>query len=446
MSKPLPEPPDLGVLNALRFGTETFRFLEGIQSRFPHGTSVPIPGRAPLVILTDPSLVREALGRPERFPRVPVLDAAALIAERGLVQTEGDRWAQQRSVLTPAFTGEQVEAYADTTGLRVSELATSWSEGGEREVNLHRRMTSLTLRVASEILLGEDVGPGRARRFYDWMEIVGRQFEFGIDVITPTWMPECIAPEFREAASRIRELGDELIERRRAERATGAGDGPMDALSLLLQAERNPDVSLPANQIRDEVTTLLIAGHETTALSLSYTLGLLAQHPELRGQVRDEAREVFGPETPTSDHVGDLSVTKRAYQEALRLYPPAWAVFRRAKGDPQLGEFVIEDGSAVVLPQWSIHRDDRYFENPETFDPDRWKRRDPADTDAYFPFSTGPHGCIGRGFALAGAPLAIARLTRDFDIEVPDHELDARRVTPTLRPVDGISATIRPAR
>lgn len=185
MQRSLLEPPDPGVLNALRFGTETFRFLEGIQARFPDGTAVPIPGRPPLVVLTNPSLIREALGRPERFQRVPAGDSAALIAERGLVQTKGDLWRQQRSIVNPAFTGRQVAVYADTTGRRASTLAAEWASGGERKVDLHREMASLTLRVASEILLGEDIGRERARQFHDWMRIAGQEFEFGIDVVTP---------------------------------------------------------------------------------------------------------------------------------------------------------------------------------------------------------------------------------------------------------------------
>lgn len=215
-------------------------------------------------------------------------------------------------------------------------------------------------------------------------------------------------------------------------------------LGLLLRVEDDPDVELPANQIRDEVATFLIAGHETTALSLTFTLSLLSWNPEARERVRKEAEAALGPDVPSSDHLEELPVTERVYRESLRLYPPAWAVFRRAEGDVRLGEYVIEDGSAVVMPQWSIHRDERYFERPDAFDPARWMRRTPGTVEAYLPFSTGPHACIGRGFALAGAPLTLARLVRDFQIDVPEHELDDVRITPTLRPIDGVSATIRP--
>jgi len=446
MAQSLPEPPEAGVLNALRFGTQTFRFLEGIQSRYEDGVSVPIPGRPPLVVVTNPTLVREALSRPEAFSRVPAQAAAALIAENGLVQSEGDLWRQQRSVMQPAFKGRQIEAYANTTGRRVERLAESWRSDGETELNLHGEMTTLTIRVASEILLGEDIGYDRAKQFHEWMQVAGDEFEFGIGSVAPEWLPNPISSEFKTAASGIRELSEELIERRRTTLAEGdTDDRPKDMLTMLLLAEDDPDVDYPENQIRDEVATFLIAGHETTALSLSYTLSLLSWNPEARERVREEARAVLGDEPPCYDDLDDLTFTRRAYDEALRLYPPAWAVFRRASDDVPLGEYTIPDGSAVIMPLWSIHRDGRYFENPKAFDPGRWERHDRSAMEAYLPFSMGPHACIGQGFAVSGATLVLARLVREFDIDVSTTALDDLRVTPTLRPKDGVWATVRPA-
>jgi cytochrome P450 len=445
MARTIPEPPEAGLINALRFGRQTFRYLEGIQSRYDDIVRIPVPGRAPLVIATNPALAHDILARPDDFGRVPAQDSAALIAENGLVQSEGDLWRQQRSIMVPAFAGQQVTAYADTTGRRVERLAADWTDTGETGVNLHREMTSVTVRVASEILLGEDIGPSRARQFHEWMQTAGREFEVGYEVAIPDWVPGRISPEFREAARGIRGLAEDLIEGRREALATGGAEGPPDMLTMLVQAEEDPDVEYPDNQIRDEVTTFLIAGHETTALSLSYTLALLSWHPGTRQRVREEAREVIGDSTPTADDVADLEFTQRVYREGLRLYPPAWAVFRRATDDVVVDGYEVEEDSGVVAPQWSIHRDERYFEDPDQFDPGRWERRDPGAVDAYFPFSSGPHACIGRQFALTGATLVLARLVREFDIDVPESALDDLRVTPTIRPVDGIDATVTPA-
>jgi cytochrome P450 len=455
MPRRLPSPPDAGLVNAVRFGTDTRRFLEGVQARFRDGTAIPLPGRPPLVLLTNPDMVADLLERREDFPRVPAEGAAAMIAERGLVQSEGELWERQRSVMGPAFGSRRVTAYADAAGRRVEDLAAEWAETGGRTLNLHQVMTAVTLRVASEILLGEDVGADRAAQFHEWMAVAGRELEFGLQVALPEWVPTPVSAEFEEAAAGVRALSERLIERRRAALTDGgvasADDGghrpdaaSADLLSLLLRAQQRGDVELSDAQIRDEVATFLIAGHETTALSLTYTLSLLSWHPEARRRVRAEARDVLGDGPPTHDDLADLEYTARVYREALRLYPPAWGVFRQVDGDRRLGEYVLPDGAAVIAPLLSIHRDDRYFEDPEAFDPERWTRRDPDAVDAYMPFSTGPHACVGRGFALSGATLVVARLLLAFDVDVREDALEALRFTPTLRPVDGVRATVRP--
>lgn len=444
MSRQLPAPPDAGVVNALRFGTQTFRFLEGIQSRFEDGTAVTVPGKGSLVILTNPALIGEALSRPGDFPRVETLDSAAMIAEGGLVQSEGDLWEQQRSIIGPAFGGPQVTTYADTTGRRVDNLADRWAEAGHQQLNLHRETTGLTIRAASSVLLGEDIGKAQADQFHEWMEAAGREFEFGYEIAMPEWVPTPTSRTFGRAADGIRSLSEELIATRRVELAEGADPERMDMLTLLLRGEDDPEVDYPPNQIRDEVSTFLIAGHETTALSITYTLALLSWNPKTRRRVREEAEAVLGDGPPQYGDISGLEYTNRVYREALRLYPPAWAVFRRTDDPTTVGSYRLPGNSAVILPQWSVHRDERYFENPEAFDPDRWERRGPSEVEAYFPFSKGPHACIGQGFARAGATLVIARLVRDFDIEIDETALDDLRVTPTLRPTEGVSATVKP--
>ncbi|MFC6906603.1 cytochrome P450 [Halalkalicoccus tibetensis] len=447
MQQEIPHPPRAGIVNAVRFGTDPFRFLEGMQARFEEIVAVPIPGRAPLVIVTDPDLIHDALARPGAFSRVPAREPSALIAEQGLVQSEGALWRQQRSIMGPAFRGKQVTAYANTVGETVDGLVDEWHAADDPEArDLHEEMTSLTIRVASEILLGEDIGRENAEQFHDWMRIAGAELEFSPTSVRPSWLPQRTSPEFRRAAEGIRELSDRIIEQRRASLAD-AGDEregpPRDMLALLLRAEDDPDVTYSENQIRDEVATFLIAGHETTALSLTYTLALLARHPSMRERVREEADAVLGDERPRYEHVGELEYAGHVYREALRLYPPAWAVFRQASRKVRLGDYRVEEGSAVILPQWSVHRDERYFDAPNRFDPGRWERRSPSSVGAYFPFSTGPHACIGSRFALSGAVLAVARLTQAFEIDVASAELRDLRPTPTLRPADGVSATVR---
>lgn len=447
--KEIPEPYGFGIVNALRFGTDPLRFLNGMQARFEDLVAVPIPGRAPLVIVTNPQLIRTVLSQPEEFSRVPAEGAAALIAERGIVQSEGDLWQQQRSIMGPAFGSKQVRTYANTVGERVTKLAESWADDPTTETrNLHQEMTSLTIRVASEILLGEDIGRQRAEQFYEWMRIAGDELEFSPTSIRPSWIPNNPSAAMEKAATGIQELSEEIIERRRTRLADQQSERPTDMLGLLLEAEDDPSVSYPPNQIRDEVATFLIAGHETTALSLTYSLTLLSEHSTARDRVREEATAILGENetSPRYEHVADLEYTSQVYDEALRLYPPAWAVFREASTEIDLGKYRIEEGSAVILPQWSVHRDERYFADPRRFDPDRWENQSPSSADGYFAFGGGPHACIGQQFAQSGALLVLAHLTQNFDIDVESNVLTDLQATPTLRPASNVTASVTPLR
>ncbi len=445
MRRDIPQPPGVGIVNGVRFGTDPLRFLETVQPRFSDAVEVPIPGRPPLVIVTSPDLVHEALDWPEAFGRVPA-SGLGLPAENGLVQSEGDLWEQQRSIMLPAFVGQQVVDYGDTAGRQCREVAAELGRAADedRTVDLHRQTTALTIRVASEILLGEDIGQERAAQFHGWMEAATDELAISPAGILPDWMPTSSSAAYEEATAAMKRLSEEIIDRRRATMADG-GDSGSDMLSLLLAAEGAPDVEYEDDQIRDEVITFLVAGHETTALSLTYTLAALSNHPEMRARVREEARAVIGDETPRYDHLEDLAYTKRVFRETLRLYPAAWAIFREATGEAPLGDYRVKDGSAMILPQYSIHRDGRYFDDPLTFDPDRWARRSAGSVDAYFPFGSGPHACIGRQFALAGATLSVAGLVRDFDIDVPADTLDEFQATITLRPGESVPATVERA-
>lgn len=452
MGPDLPTPPGRGITNGLRFATQTFRFLEAIQSRFRDLAAIPLPGRGPLVLITNPQLAQTALGRPADFVRVPASGAARLIAEHGLVQSEGDLWRTQRSRIAPAFAGERVDAYATAVGQHVTALTDRWNETIEKtnhatagaSRNLHRDMTSVTLRAVSEVLFNHDIGFGTAREFHRWMRIAGDEFEFGLDTVTPTWTPDLVSPAFRDAAAGIIDLAETLINRRQEELTTTI-DPPADMLGRLLTHQNGTPPDPSDKQLRDEVATFLIAGHETTALALTYTHILLATRPAIRDRVRTEAKAVLQTTPPTPRHAPDLEYTGRVFTETLRLYPPAWAVFRRTTTDVRLADYRIPQNAAVVIPLWAIHRDPTYFDNPTAFTPDRWETTDPQSHPAYFPFSTGPHACIGRQFSLTGARLAIATITRDYTIDVASDALDNLQISATLRPTGPVTATIHPA-
>ncbi len=441
-----PNPPEAGVVNALRFARSPLRFVEGIQSRYSDLAAVNVPAGPSIVVVTNPDLCHEAMARIEDFTRLPASGAAALISENGLVQTEGDLWRDQRETVSSGFGSGPLATYVDAVGEQTARLREEWDEAvaaGEPDRDLHRDMTSVTVRAATQALFGVDIGPDRAARLHRLMKQAAAEFEVSATTVTPEWFPRRLPDETEEMAAGLRRMGEEIIETKRAQRDPDTM--PSDMLGFLLMAEESGDRDYPENHLRDQVVTFLIAGHETTALGTTYTQTLLAWHPEVRDRVRAEAREVIGDDDPGYEHASDLTYTGKVFTEALRLYPPAWSVFRQAEGDQSLGGYHLSDGALVLLPQWSVHRDGRYFENPRQFDPSRWDDRDPSDRSPYFAFASGPHSCIGRGFAINGARVALATLVKEFDLEIGRDQLSNLTVTPTLRPGNGVAATISPA-
>ena len=438
-----PRPPDAGIANALRFARSPLRFVEGVQSRYADLAEVEVPAGPSIIVVTNPELCHEAMDRVEDFVRLPASGAAALISEHGLVQTEGDLWRDQRETISPGFGSGPLQTYVDAIGEQTARLHGEWEEAvgvNEPDRDLHRDMTSVTVRAATQALFGVDIGPGRAAELHGLMKQAAVEFEISATTVTSEWFPRRLSGDTKQMAAGLRRMGEEIIETKRAERDPDAP--PSDMLDFLMMAEEAGDRNYPENHLRDQVVSFLIAGHETTALGTTYTQTLLAWHPEVRDRVRTEAREVIGDDDPGYEHAADLTYTGKVFTEALRLYPPAWTVFRRAEGDQLLGEYHLPDGALVLLPQWSVHRDSRYFENPRQFDPSRWDDRDPSDGGAYFAFASGPHSCIGRGFAVNGARVALAALVKDFDLEVPRDQLSNLMVTPTLRPGNGVDATL----
>jgi cytochrome P450 len=438
-----PHPPEAGIINALRFTRTPLRFLDGIQSRYDDIAEVSLPVGPSIVVVTDPALCHEAMDRIEDFVRTPASGAAALIAENGLVQTEGSLWRDQREAISPGFGSGPMETYVDAVAERATSLRDDWDaavDAGEPERNLHRDMTGVTVRAASRALFGVDIGADTAAEMHRLARQAATEFEVSPTTITPGWFPDRPAAETREVAARLRAMGEEIIETKRTRRDPDTP--PQDMLDFLMLAEAADDREYPENHLRDQVVSFLIAGHETTALGTTYTQALLSWHPEIRERVRAEARAVIGDDRPSHEHAADLTYTGKVFSEGLRLYPPAWAVLRRAEGEQSLGGYELDDGSLVIMPQWSIHRDDRFFENPLQFDPSRWDDCGPSDREAYFAFASGPHSCIGRGFAVNGARVALATLVRDFDLDVSRDQLSNLLVTPTLRPGDGVEATL----
>jgi len=384
---------------------------------------------------------------PEDIQRVLVTDASDFcraqitqdslgqVADGGLFLDEGDAWQRERTALQPAFYRDRIETYAEMMVRYASERADEW--GGRERVVVSDEMRTLTLEILTKTLLDVDIR-GRESDIGDAAEAITANFDAGtVSAFLPLWVP---TPQNRRTKRALAEF-DDTIEDLVAQRRAG-DDDPDDLLSILLDVEFEDGAGLSEQDVRDNLFTFLVAGHETTALTLSYAIFLLANHPERQAKLHAELDEVLGAEPPTATSLFELDYLGNVVDEALRLYPPAYTIFRESTSDVTLGGYDIPEGSIVTLPQWVVHRDERWFDVPDEFRPERWDAERDRPEYAYFPFGGGPRHCIGMRFALMEAKLVLATLAQRVNFEPgtqPPIDLSMRL---TLQPSDPITVDL----
>lgn len=353
----------------------------------------------------------------------------------GLLTSEGELWQRQRRLIQPLFTRRQIADYAELMAEEAAAVAERWDRAARdgAAVDANAEMVELALRVVGRAIFGEDVASAREVLDSAFPVLNRHTFRRATSPLAPpaSWP----TPDNRRAARARQALYaviDELIARRQQ---TGA-DGE-DLLSRLLRA-RDPetDEAMDVQQVRDEALIFLLAGHETTSTALTFTLHLLARHPTEQRLVHDELDAVLDGRVPTLDDALVLERTTMAIKEAMRLYPPAYALGRLSVTENEIGGYLIPAGSYVVVSQFATHRHPQFWDDAETFDPTRFtpEREQARHPHAYFPFGGGPRACIGSHFAMLEAVIAVALLLQRFrigseQVRVP---LDTEGIT--LRP------------
>jgi cytochrome P450 len=341
---------------------------------------------------------------------------------RGLLTSEGDFWMRQRRLMQPAFYHDRVQSYAAIMTGYTEQMLETWRDGETRDI--HEDMMALTLRIVVKALFGADVrdeAPAIGEALTDVLRSLTTESMFFPALQK---IPTRRNRRLRRAIARLNQTIYRIIDQRRAGRKAETPD----VLEILLAARDEDGSAMSDEQIRDEVMTLFLAGHETTALALSWTFYLLSQHPEI-GEKLCEA--VDGE---------DGSYVKMVLNESMRVYPPVWGIGREAIRDCEVGGYAVPRRSQIWINQWVLHRDPRYFENPDDFSPDRWSgdfaKRLPKF--AYFPFGGGPRMCIGQSFALMEAALILSAVARRFQLRLaPDAKIEPVP-TITLRPRYGV--------
>ena len=357
------------------------------------------------------------------------------LAGNGLVSSEGDFWRRQRRLAQPAFHRDRVEAYARTMVAFAEEAAAGWRPG--RTLDAHEEMMLLTQRVVAQTLFSADVS-AESREIGEALTNIVRPFA---SQTTLKWILDNRLPtpghlRFNRDVRRIDRFVYRLIGERRA-----AGEDTGDLLSMLLRAQDEDGSGMTDRQLRDELMTIFLAGHETTALALTWAWVLLARNPEAEARLHEELDEVLeGGRAPSLADLPRLRYTDWVVKEAMRLYRPAWGVGREAVRECEVGGFRVPKGMQVLVFQWVTQRDPRWFRDPLSFRPERWGEEDISKLPkyAYFPFGGGPRLCIGNYFATMEAVLVLATLARRFRLRLAPDQRIRLMTAITLRPKGGV--------
>ncbi len=365
----------------------------------------------------------------------------------GLVTSEGDFWRRQRRIANPAFHHDRIAHFSEVMVRCAEEAADSWAEAmasGE-PLNVAREMMRLTLRVIGFTMLSTDVGSAASSvgsALDDLLHVTIHRIKD--IVVAPLAFPTPGNRRFLKARATLDEVVLGIIAERRREGATGKGD-----LLEMLMTARDPETGegMTDAQLRDEAMTIFTAGHETTANALAWTLYLLSLHPGWERRLRAEIAEVVGTRPPRLEDLPKLVLVERAVKESMRLFPPVWGLERSVLEDDVVGGYEIPRGSWVFMSPYRVHRDARFWENPEGFDPERFTPEAEAARHkaAYLPFSLGPRKCIGEGFAMLEARLLLASLLRRAKLELVPGRPVVPEPTVTLRPKGGLWMHVRPA-
>jgi cytochrome P450 len=395
--------------------------------------------------LNNPEHIKHVFQNPRIYGKQTITyDRIRALLGFGLVVSDGDFWLRQRRIAQPAFHRERIVGFADAMVRAASALADRWQAAAERHapVEISADLTLATLEVVCETLLGGDMGEDGAR--------VVRSFPVLSEVISdrmnslaplPLWVPTRVNRRFRAALAELDAAVFGIIARRRV-----GGEDRGDLLSMLMQArDEETGAVMTDRQLRDEVTTILLAGHETTAVALTWAFYLLSQHPDAQAKLDDELARVLGGRVPALADVERLPYTRQVIDETLRLYPPVWAMDRSVAADDDLDGYRIPRGSYVLVSPWVTQRDPSLWSEPEAFRPERFARDAPPQPRyAYFPFIGGPRQCIGNTFALLEAQLMLATLAQRFRLQlVPGQAIELLPLL-TLRPKNGLYMTPTP--
>ncbi len=396
-----------------------------------------------MVVVSDPDMVKHIMQDNNRnYCKSYAYKVLEALLGQGLLTSEGDFWRKQRRLMQPAFHKERMNAFTSIMTDAGQELVDRWSKVEEgTEVNVSKDLMRMTLDIVCKSMFSADVS--------DAMDVVNREFDKANEMLikrimspikVPLWLPTPGNLNETRTYAAIKAVIADIIRKRRA------GGGRYDDLLAMLMEMRDEDTgeSMSDEQIQDEVITIFLAGHETTAVALSWLFYNLDAYPEVEQRLVDEEKQVLNGRAPLMDDTRTLTYARMVIDETLRLYPPAWVIGRHSLDEDQLGNYRIPPRTNCMIAVYQIHRDPKHWPDPERFIPERFAKENAQGRHkfVYFPFGGGPRLCIGNNFALMEMQFIVPMVLRNFKLRLPNGANYTKDPLITMRPHEDLRMVI----
>jgi cytochrome P450 len=420
----------------MEFRRDPLGFL--LESAHKHGDIVYFKfGPQNIFLFNHPDYIRDVLVTNNRnFVKSRGLEMAKKFLGEGLLTNEGEFHRRQRRLAQPAFHHKRINAYAEVMADYAARTSERWRAGETLDVS--QEMMRLTLAIVGKTLFDADV-ESEAKEIGEALTDIMQLFD---RITTPfAWLLELLPLPSNYRFLKAKQRLDATIYRIINEHRAGGEDrGDLLSMLLLAQDEEGDGGSMTDRQLRDEAMTIFLAGHETTANALTWAWYLLSQHPEVEAKMHAEIDSALGGNLPTAEDMAKLRYTEMVFAEAMRLYPPAWTVGRRTLEDYPIDRYVAPSGSIILMSQYVMHHDSRYYPDPFKFDPERWttEARAARPKFSYFPFGGGPRVCIGEQFAWMEGVLLIATIAQRWKMRLAEGQRVEPKPMITLRPRYGM--------
>lgn len=398
-------------------------------------------GLAKGCFLAQPDYIETVLREREIFTKnTPAWSALKSAVGNGLLTSEAEFWTRQRRLVQPVFYQQRIATYGETMVAYAERHIKDWQHGEVRDI--HQDMTRLTFNIVTKTLFNVDLSGAEAKTIAETLEVLMQWFSARRKqaFLPLEWLPTPINRRYSRSLQAMNQKIYQLIQQRRS--------SPLDSgdlLSMLMAVRDEADGSqMTDRQLRDELVTLIMAGHETTANALSWTWMLLSQNPEVEAKLTQELQSVLAGRSPTLADLPRLVYSQQIIKEAMRLYPPVYSIGRSTNRSYDLDGYQLPKNCVIVFSPWVMHRHPKYFAAPEQFQPDRWATdlEKQLPKCVYFPFGDGPRICIGKNFAMMEAVLLLATIAQKFHLApLPDHPI-VPLPSITLRPKDGIKVKV----